>query len=785
MKQHFKEKYKKLPLFRFALLTLGTLFLTACEQLGFDKEIRDDLPEEIIPQFARPETTEANKTTVENDLIKLSVPDSVKAKQSNRIQAMVSGTNVLIDAMPDASFAEAIIGTDTELVPVRLEAHEGVTVPALVGMFAKELNFQYAFDPAGVPGNIAISLETKMTRAQMWQLLERLLNMNGAFLSYDLGIVWVRPWEKAASDGTVQPGKNDRSNVAIRLFRLKTVEAKGVLETLKPFGSQKGVLMEIPGQNSILVMDNSDNMQKIASIITTVDQINEANWFRAVIPVHNISPSRMSYELEQVLTTLGYPISAQSNTSGAGSSANSSKFGAIKLVPIDRIQALLVTAATEDAIREIERWSTLLDSSDHDGQEQVFIYQIINGKAEELVKILSYMFNAETTQLEVVRAEVSEGKGARTQAQSSSSSSSTTSSSSANSRNAAATAADNSGPASPYEIPAKIFSDAEHNRLIVRTTPRVYGMMKALLERIDTVPTQVLLEVKLCEVNLTNGVNIGSQFTFSNGHVSYGTNYSNLGTTGGGTNEAGDIIPVTPKTEGFNYMWDNGDGSSAFLNALAKKGNVTFIATPNIVAMSGKSAQLQVGEEVPIITGQYTNTQSQAYDGSMNQSIDYKKTGIMLTVTPRVTKGGLIQLDVMQEVSQALKNQTSDITSPTIQTRKFETTMAVRNGSTLIMGGLLRDRKEETINALPFLVDIPVLNLIGGTSTQSKQQDELILMITAKIVSEVTPQEASVEKYFHAIDAIRRMEAERIISQRGASDVARKSLEIPKAKATK
>lgn len=666
----------------------------------------------------------------------------------------------------DRPFYMDLVQKNNRPIFVNLDFINGVTIPEMVGIFGNHLNFQFSVDKE-VTGMLSISIAQEMTPEQIWRLLDRLLWMNNAYISYEDGIVWVRPNLKKPSDRGIMPNRDNPTNVSVRVFRLKSVEAKGVAESLKQFVGDGGVINEIAGQNALLIIDDAQNMIKLAELIDTIDQITDTDWHRALYSVENIASSRLCSELSQILEILGYPVvvvggnNTTTNTRSVGtirggsasSSSQNKNFGAIRMMPLDRIQGMLVMAATKDAIDEITQWVSMLDNANHSGQAQVYMYPVVNGRASVLAEILKTIFNLEVNILAAETTSLAGDGSNRTTTTESNTTRMTESRSNSSSNNNRNTSNnDNNGPASVFEIPAKMTANDENNYLIVNATPQVYAMIKAVLDRIDIVPTQVELQVVIAEIRLSDNMMIGAEFGVKTGNSTIGTDFTDI-VQGIDENTGKRVAGNT----GFNYMWTSGDDKYAYLNAQAAKGRVEIVSSPTVMVTGNRSAQIKVGEDVPTVTSSYSNLESVSY-GTSQQQIVYRETGTLLTITPRVTRGGLIQIDFKQELSEVQPTTSSSIESPTILLRSIETTMALRNGSTLVVGGLIGNTRKSSVNSLPLLTDVPILNFLFGSNSDESVRTELVVLVTGRIVSEETPLEQTVNRYKKAIDLVRTME---------------------------
>ena len=218
-----------------------------------------------------------------------------------------------------------------------------------------------------------------------------------------------------------------------------------------------------------------------------------------------------------------------------------------------------------------------------------------------------------------------------------------------------------------FNTPVRVFADGVLNRLVIRTTPRTYASIKALINRLDVVPAQVLLQVLVVEVTLSESTQFGLELSGSySGKTNslIGTNYSNLTTPTVTTTKdenTGEITRATNRQTGFSYFLsdpDNPDNKFAYIRALAGNGNIKVVSSPQLLVSSHTEASINVGTEVSVITGSITNTSS---DGNMQNAYQYRPTGVTLTVTPQITSNDLISLKVLQELSSV------DYTSATVE----------------------------------------------------------------------------------------------------------------------
>ena len=236
----------------------------------------------------------------------------------------------------------------------------------------------------------------------------------------------------------------------------------------------------------------------------------------------------------------------------------------------------------------------------------------------------------------------------------------------------------------------RIIADAGNNSLLIRATPAEYEMVLSALLRLDTIPPLVLIEVTIAEVTLNNSLQYGVEWFFKNGKQNT-TTFSGI-----------PVGQVLSKFPGFSYFFNAAD-VNVVLNAVAGLTNVKVLSSPKVMVLDNKTATLQIGDQIPVVT---SNAQSVAAAGApVVQTFQYFDTGVILKVTPQVNSGGLVTLDINQEVSNAAPG--SQGTSPTIQQRKINSSIAIQSGEAVVLGGLIRDNKSVSTTGIPLLSDIP------------------------------------------------------------------------------
>lgn len=291
---------------------------------------------------------------------------------------------------------------------------------------------------------------------------------------------------------------------------------------------------------------------------------------------------------------------------------------------------------------------------------------------------------------------------------------------------AAATATPEATPSTAGEAGRKIriIADEPNNALFILATPQDFRDIDAALNRLDVEPLQVMIEATIAEVSLNDKLKYGVSWFFEQGN-----NSITLADVASG-------IP-TAAFPGFSYLYA-GANARVVINALDEVTHVNVISSPQLMVLDNRTATLQVGDEVPIITQSAVSVADPA--APIVNSVQFRDTGVILNVTPRVNSSGGVELDIEQEVSDVVPTTTSTIDSPTIQQRKIKSSVSVHDGQTIALGGLIRDRQSRGKSGVPGLSDIPVLGSLFGTTTNTADRTELLVLITPHVVR--GPEEA-------------------------------------------
>jgi general secretion pathway protein D len=486
----------------------------------------------------------------------------------------------------------------------------------------------------------------------------------------------------------------------IHIVPLRYVTAKDAEALVKRFLGPGGDVFEYPKGNLVVIIDRAATIRKVLRMINEIDidlfAYNQVRFFK----VDNANARDVADELAEIFTAIGLEATPEK---GVG----------LKFIPVERVGGVLAVSSNPDAFERVERWLEVLDTVDDEASEQVFIYFVENGKAEEIGDVITQIYESTSGSTRTRDRDVQSRtrQDARTRTQQ------------AQTTRRTQTGIGNEQSAL-LEGDVKIVVDTPTNSIIVRAIARDYEIIKRTMIQLDRIPRQVLIEVLIAEVTLGGDTKFGIEWSL----LSEGEKL------GGYRGDEMIGIRGTPlDTLGFSYVFD-GDFLNVFLQAQASQNKLNILSSPHILAVDNKEARIEVGEEVPIVTSEYVPLDIDDSD-STSRSIEYRSTGIILTVTPRINERGLVAMDLSQEVSEAVLNEVSGIQSPVITNRKAETSLVVQDGQTIILGGLISEKGTENKSGVPFLSSIPLIgNLFGSTST-TRDKVELILLITPRVVT--------------------------------------------------
>jgi general secretion pathway protein D len=578
----------------------------------------------------------------------------------------------------------------------------------ILGDYLKE---SYTVHP-GVSGTVTFRTIRPIPRKDLLPTLEMLLRQNNAAVVREEGVYKILP--VAAVRGSVSPQLGGSvlpipGGYSVLVVPLKYVGAREMAKLLEPFAADNTVRAD-EIRNLVVLAGNQREMRHLLDTIDLFDVDWLAGYSIGLFPIKSAEAKNLVADLDKIF----------------GPQAQGPLGGIVRVIPIDRLNALLVVTTQPKYLEMARTWVDRLDQmGGTSGGSRFFVYYVKNGKAENLAQLIGELFSgrrAPTAPALAPGARPAEIRTATTP----------TMAGTAPTTPAAAPAA-----ASSFQIPGsgttasevRVIADKDTNSLLILATPTDYDVIESALRKLDVVPRQVLVEVFLAEITLSDELKFGIEWFIRGRNNSNTTGQLNLGglpTTPLGT------VPVVPPV--FQLVSLNGAEVRAVLNALGEDGKTQVLASPQLMVLDNQKAKFKVGDRISVQT--QTQTGVSTGTGVLN-SFQYLETGILLDLTPRINSNNQVTLDVNQEVSAPDFTSVSVANpNPSVSSRNVTTSVVVASGESIVLAGLIREDNGRSSTGIPLLSKIPVIGAAFGSQTFNRRRTELVMIITPRIVSD-------------------------------------------------
>lgn len=608
------------------------------------------------------------------------------------------------------------------------------------------LHVNYTIDPA-VHGTATLRTTTPVARAQVLPALEAVLAQNGAAILETGGLYRVVPATTAASSAGLAGGD---------VIPLRFASAEQLARVLQPYVGAGGHITADPARNVLLVSGEPIARETLVSLIHAFDVDALSGQSYALFPVGQGSAKDFATALQTAFRT----------------QAGGALAGVVSVVPLDRVGSVLLVSSQPRYIEQARRVFALVDRERNLTTRSWHVYYLQNGRSNDVAYVLQQAFTPNNVTATPSRREtgtspnngsqqVTTGGVIGTQGFNQSAGAgggnlpgSISGSTGIGNTGAAGalgtqippqpdTTGSGAASASPSANPLfgglepggqggpggaqggadvnalRIIPDPQNNAVLVYSTPAETDTLEAMLHKIDILPLQVRIDAVIAEVTLNDALSYGTQFFFKsgiNGALSFGT-------------------AATAFANGFpGFVLSGPNDGNVALQALQAVTKVRVLSSPQLLVLDNEAARLQVGNLVPYLT---TSSQSTiASNAPVINSIAYRETGVIMQVTPRVNSGGLVTLDISQEVSDVDRSvtPTNSLPSPTFLERNVTSRVVVQDGQTVGLAGLIRDSATTGNSGIPFLKDIPLLGLLAGSQNNSRSRTELLVLITPHVV---------------------------------------------------
>lgn len=611
---------------------------------------------------------------------------------------------------------------------------KGADIGVLIQTVSEITGKSFIVDPR-VEGKVTVISGKPMAADELYETFQSVLRVHGyAAVPAAGSMVKILPEAMAVQDGgTVSSPSSGKDELVTRLIPVKHVSAEQLAVLLRPLMPQQAHFQAHPNSNSLLVTDRAGNVDRLASIVARIDTTSDADV--EVIPLRHASAA------EVARTLAGFD---------AAPAAGGLPASSFKLVADDRTNSVLLSGDKAQRLRYralVAHLDTPLSSGDN---TQVMYLRY--AKAEDLVPILEGVADTLT-------GTAAKSEGAK---------------------------------------PATIQTHEETNALIITSSPAVFRELESVVRQLDVRRAQVLVEAIIAEVSDDLADELGVQWNATN----YGGGENESGVIGGtnfprASDGSGSIVgaiqnPTSALGTGLNLGYINGTftlpGSDtplfqigALVRALRGDGRANILSNPSVMTLDHQEASFKVVQEVPFLTGQYTNTGTSGPSQPTNpfQTVDRKDVGLILTVTPHVNEGSAIRLDLKQEVSSLAPNVNGAVDLITNK-RELITSVMIADGGLLVLGGLRNEETLENTSGVPGFSRIPLLGNLFKSRASSRKQRNLMIFLRPRILrDEASEQAISSEKYNYLRGEQLRLREDNELKYRGELQPALPALELP------
>ena len=596
---------------------------------------------------------------------------------------------------------------------------EGESIQSVVHTILGEVLQETFVIGPGVSGEVTFSTSKPVTREQLMPILELLLRWNGATLVFTEGRYHVLPVSDAIK-GHLFPevGSAERARgYEVRAVPLKYIAATQMEKILQPYVRDGAIVQVDPFRSMIFLAGTPEELRNYLKTV----EIFDVDWLSGMSV--GIYPLR-TVDVESIITELDSVFSAGGESPLAGM---------FRFVPLERLGSVMVITYQEDYLYKAEEWIKILDRGAAGSGKQLYVYRVKNLEAPILAGYLTQLFGGEagqTTRNEP-RGTLAPGlEPARV--------------GSVNDFNQSRLGMEQqqnqakgvqSGALSIGDSDIRITAVLETNSLLIQSSQAEYNAVLAAIERIDIEPLQVLIESQVLDVELNEELQFGVNWYLTNnpalipegiGDISEYVQTASFGSGGeqsGGFNFLTTL--ATPLSDGMPFV-------QATIAALDQVTDVRSLAAPSLLVRNNATATITVGTQVPVQSSQITAGLGQ----NVVSSAQYVSTGITLTVTPRINPGGLVYMDIQQDVSRpgARDPDISTSGNPPINNKTVTSQVAVQSGQTVFLGGLISEQDSLGRSGVPFLSRVPLIGPLFGSRTKSAFRSETLVMITPTVV---------------------------------------------------
>lgn len=628
---------------------------------------------------------------------------------------------------------------------------EGEPVHAVVKVILGDLLQQNYVIAPGVQGQVTLATPRPVNAAQALGLLEMVLGWNNARLVWMDGRYNVLPTDQAVP-GNLAPrtgGAGDARGYEVRAVPLQYISANEMKKVLDPYARPNAVLSVDNARNMIVLAGTRAELQNYLRTVEIFDVDWLAGMSVGVFPLLSAEADDVVQELEAVFgPDGGTPVS-----------------GMFRFMPLQGRNAVLVITPQAKYLKEAKTWIERLDAGGGEGS-RLYTYEVLYMKATDLAEQLSQVFGGgysassgqadggvslmpglEPVRLRSINTPAPDAADPAARAENAQQASARAGAAAGGRDAAGGIAVGNADDVSVSAV-------EESNALLVRATPSQWESIRRTIERLDVMPMQVHIEAQVVEVQLTGKLSYGVSWFFENEvPADFGDASGRWGDIGGSIGSQGEA--------GTGLAWTFlGRNAAAVITALDDASDVRVLSTPSVVVRNNAEAKLDVGTKIPVNSTSFNPILGEGSGTGTYTQVQYLDTGVILTVKPRISRDGMVFMEIDQEVSSPGAVRANDPTGNVpINKRNLVTEAAVKSGETVMLAGLITDSTSQGSAGVPGLSRLPVIGGLFGTKTQASDRSEVIILVTPRVIRDPGEARRLTDEYgerFRALEPLRR-----------------------------
>lgn len=621
------------------------------------------------------------------------------------------------------------------------------------------LGVGYTIDPR-VQGTISLSSGRPIPKSDIAFVLENALRLGGVALIRDSAGYRLIPQGDAPGSGAIDRTERAEAGYGVSVVPLQYVSAPTVLKLIDSFVTKPGMVRADTTRNLILIQGSGNERNNAVELVLSFD----ADWMKGqsvgIFPIENSNPEPIISELEKILD------------SGEGGVSQS----VVKFQPIGRMNAVLAVTRKPEVLRKVGVWIRRLDNAGT-GRSSVHVYNVKYGEARQMAQVLNSILVGGSGSGGIgdsAAGQIAPGSGLASSSSGSTAASrlgaggggqsgasggfsSRSSGSGGGTQGGLGATGNAQGGASLvdtrggglFDGPAgggglggggggsaaqsamqgvRITADTVNNTLLIYASQEQYTTIERTIRQVDRPQLQVAIDATIAEVTLNNNLDYGVQFYLTSHNLGLKPDRGSLLNTASAAVSTALINRALP---GFNFLIGSEASPNVVLDALHSVTDVKVLSNPSVVVIDNQVATLQVGDEIPVSTG---SANVLTTSNTVVNTIDYRNTGIILRVVPRVNANGNVRLEIEQEISNVSPASGNNTLTPTVSQRKVKSSVAVASGQTVLLAGLISERQSGNRDGLPLLDDIPGAGILFSQTKKATTRTELIIFIRPQII---------------------------------------------------